>query len=316
MKHDDYKTTLEQTKLTIRDVVCSKSVPNRGSFSQQYDAQVAGIQLEEGKIGQYAGEFTSSSRFGVYSFGPFIAGRIISTAIWIKTTESSREMSLIHYGGVWGSISEKDIYMLTLDHGNPKLYLNKHKTLTPRVRINLADGIWHHVAIIMPQQSCRISELHLYIDGKLFETEVDGRDNRIFFLATGTVNLGGFGHSNKGFEARYPNIKPFVGLMDDFYLWERSLDAEEVYSTMVDMSPSLSFSPASKPSYIPSICEDDPSSKFVLKIKKNVKRVKIRRCRYLSKQLQRKIRKFCEMNDWYKDIGPAKFACPCTCSSL
>ena len=57
----------------VGDTNCTESI-NMGSFGEQYDAQVANIQLVPGrKANSVAGKFASNSRFGVFSMGPYFA---------------------------------------------------------------------------------------------------------------------------------------------------------------------------------------------------------------------------------------------------
>eukprot|EP00975_Prorocentrum_lima_P033470 7019621-Prorocentrum_lima.AAC.1 len=64
-----------------------------GSFSEQYDAQVANIELVPGRqANSLAGKFASNSRFGVFSVGPYTAGMAHSIALWMKTSEASKNM--------------------------------------------------------------------------------------------------------------------------------------------------------------------------------------------------------------------------------
>ncbi len=216
-------------QVTIRDKVCTDSMFNKGGFGAQHDAQLCGITLVNGrKNGGHAGYFGENSRFGMYGTGPFSGGEIVSFGLWIKTRQTSRRMVLFHYGDYWGKVVKrkdwKDHFMLTLDYGVPVVNTQTVIQLRPLdENINLADGSWHHIAISMPRKSCRVSELKMYVDGEYVEAKVVNEDRHIFCTTAGRANLGSFGYSTRGFEDAYPDVSPFVGIMDDFVMFARPL---------------------------------------------------------------------------------------------
>jgi len=235
MVHDQKDVSRIGESVTMADTVCRHSLPNQGTFGQQYDAQVANIELEEGNIGNKAGKFDETSRFGIYSTGPHSGGDIISYTIWIKTLEEDSEMIIIHYGSVFnhGKVYDKNIFTVTLNNGIPNLYTGVYSKLVPEEdSLNIADGKWHHIAVSMPKRSCLLSNVMLAVDGRALETYVSGYDDYIFFLSTGRISLGNLGYSTRQYEAFFPDMKPFIGLMDDFYMWGRTLERDELQLSM------------------------------------------------------------------------------------
>lgn len=60
----------------------------------------------------------------------------------------------------------------------------------------LADDQWHHVAISMPFNSSKYSEIDLYIDGVKKEfVQMKGTDRRLFFHTNGRLNIGSHGYA-------------------------------------------------------------------------------------------------------------------------
>lgn len=193
-----------------------------------YDAQVANIDLVSGRKGN-AGKFTVESRLAIYASGPHSGGNILSLGIWIKTSQQSSEMMLLHYGATYsGSKASKDILTLTLNQGVPNLYTSSKKRLVPIASIEkLNDGKWHHIAVSMPKKSCLLSEIIIYIDGKKISAATD-KDENIFFVTSGRMSIGGFGYSSSQYESMFPEIKPYVGLLDDFQVWSRKIEISDL----------------------------------------------------------------------------------------
>jgi len=201
-------------------------------YLEQYNAQVANIDLVQGRRGMSAGKFTSASRFAIYSGGPHGGGNMMSYNVWIKTVQDE-EMVLVHYGKVWGDVasplSTKDFHMLTLDKGNPTLYIGTNAKLVPLQPLELHDDAWHHLSVSMPERSCLLSEVTMYIDGKMVSvyTPQDAQDRHIFHFSGGKLSLGGFGYSSN-YEKAFPSVQPYTGLMDDFLLFGRPVSSKEL----------------------------------------------------------------------------------------
>lgn len=234
MIHDCSGEQLIGDRITMRGVECWQSLPNKGTFDQQYDAQVANLELGTGKVGQSAGVFNLTSRLGIYATGPHSGGETISYAVWIKTTEDDSESIIVHYGSVFkvAKKSVKNIFTLTLNNGNPNLYIKPDTKLETKNNLNLADGSWHHLGVMMPKKSCLLSEVKITVDGFAVDTEVAGKDENIFFLTSGRVSLGGFGYSTRQYDDFFPNMKGFIGMMDSFYMWGRVMEPDEMLVSM------------------------------------------------------------------------------------
>jgi len=225
------------TSVEVRDVNCTESLYNQGSFGAQYDAQVSNIELVPGRkgTGDTAGLFNEDSRMAIFGVGPYSGGEVISFSLWVNTDESNSEMILAHYGTRWGSSEnisiDKDHLTLTLDHGVLALYIQPTLKLeTTRFAGRLADGKWHHIAVSMPTKNCLLSEVEIFVDGEAVNmASLNGRDQRIFQQTAGNMGIGGFGYTVGAYDKAYANMKPFKGMIDDFSLWARSLVLEETF---------------------------------------------------------------------------------------
>jgi hypothetical protein len=218
----------------VRGVWCKHAMRNKGSLGQQYDAQVANLKLVPGRRGVNAAEFSEQSRFGIFARGPHGAGNIVSYNIWIKTAEKGSEMVLVHYGQTWGDLLKtkwnKDFHTLTLNNGNPTLYISPVSKLLPVQRLQLNDNKWHHISVSMSNKSCLLSEVLMYIDGETVETFVPKNDKHIFHTTSGSMSLAGFGYTSN-FHEIFPNMKPFIGLMDEFIVFAKPVSHQLSWMT-------------------------------------------------------------------------------------
>lgn len=216
-----------KSEVVIGGVTCDRSIPNRGAFGRNYDAQNGNIELAEGPRGK-AGVFNSKSRMAVYGAGPYSYGNVVSYALWMKTS-SEDDMVLINTGR--GTL-KRGLMNLNLRDAKPELLMGDDARLAAKSR-KLNDGKWHHIAMSMPTKDCKLSELQFYVDGRPVESEVVGKDNPINVSMVNKVSVGGGGHNNgtssygKVLQANF-GVKPFTGSLDEVSVWARALTAEEV----------------------------------------------------------------------------------------
>ena len=216
-----------KSKVEIGGVICDRSFPNRGAFGRNYDAQNGNIVLAEGPRGK-AGVFTPKSRMAVYGAGPHSYGNVVSYALWMKTS-SEDDMVLINTGR--GTLP-RGIMNLNLNDARPELLIAGDMRLIAKSE-KLNDGKWHHIAASMPRKDCKLSEVQFYVDGQPVESEVVGQDKRIVVSMVNKVSVGGGGHEvgrssyGKFMQAKF-GVKPFVGSIDEVFVWARALTATEV----------------------------------------------------------------------------------------
>jgi len=151
------------------------------------------VAIHEYGVSGSAGYFDGvSSKMGVYSLGPFVAGSTASYNVWCKT-RSDGEMVLVHYDRIWTSAkkAEMNMFSLTLDNGKPVLYASKTSRIKPMNTgmSPLNDGGWHQVAVSMPSKGCSLSEVKIFIGGKRINTSVDN-DEVLFLVGFGALSIG------------------------------------------------------------------------------------------------------------------------------
>lgn len=242
LQHDDHMETRVTQSIDIRGITSKESLPNLGSFDQPYDAQIANVRLvnEGTSRGGYHAEFNSDSRFGIFGNGPHTPGVGISFALWIKYDKYDKhdkhdkydkapeEAILVHYGHTFGVTdqSPKDIFTLTIKNGKFNVYTSPDSALQTKKSYDL-ENEWHHIAVSMPRAGCKLSKVVIYLDGKPVPTAEPRKDKNIFFISSGKVSIGGFGHSNENFEKIYPGLSAYTGSVDDFYMWARPIETDD-----------------------------------------------------------------------------------------
>jgi len=207
---------------------CTESIHNMGAFGEQYDAQVANIQLVPGRnANTFAGKFASNSRFGVFSIGPYTAGMAHSISLWMRTPEASKAMLLLYFGPAWSSTT-KDFLQLMLKNGEMHFQFSENDGKFELVEKKmLADNQWHHLAIVMPFKSCRYSQVQLYIDGILCKTQqMRGSDDYIFFHTAGRLSIGSYGYRESKNDDVSLNM--FEGEVDDVMVWSKPLQQKDI----------------------------------------------------------------------------------------
>lgn len=131
-------------------------------------------------------------------------------------------MIIVHYGQVWGDLLKdkrnKDFHTLTLDNGNPTLYISPDSKLIPVKSLQLNDNRWHHISVSMSKHSCLLSEVLIYVDGNKIEAFVPNHDKHIFHITSGSLSIAGFG-STSNFDQLFPHMKPFIGALDEFLMF-------------------------------------------------------------------------------------------------
>uniref|UniRef100_A0A7S3QJ37 Laminin G domain-containing protein n=1 Tax=Chaetoceros debilis TaxID=122233 RepID=A0A7S3QJ37_9STRA len=220
------KKVLAPDMIEINGEVAMDSVPNYGEFGQQYDAQIANVELSKGVMGN-AAMFSPDSRMSVYSMGPFSGGTAMSYSFWFKT-KGPGEMILFHYAPKW-ALNEggnKNVFSLTLNDGQPKLYASPTSVLTGQ-SWDLNDGRWHNIAVIMPRASCRLSEVKMYVDNEQVETESSNDNPNLYLSGSGYIGIGGYGYTEAIAFSISQGI-PFEGKIDELYVWGRTVLIAEV----------------------------------------------------------------------------------------
>lgn len=214
------------------------SLPNNGTFGQFYDAQIADVALVQGLYGNNAGLFNSQSVMATFAMGPLGGGQVVSVAMWIKTS-AKKEMILFHYDHKFNGNSRDNNFSMTLAYGQPKLYSSSTTVLQPALRRDLNDGEWHHIAVTMTSRSCLLSDVLMYIDGKLVSTRV-ADDDYLYVSTYGSLSIGGLGYSNTQ-QTEFPNWRSYEGVIDEIYVWDRNIEPRSDLATAMRKNYKVSY---------------------------------------------------------------------------
>jgi hypothetical protein len=150
--------------------------------------------------------------------------------MWIKTTATD-EMLLLHYDRPWkataSGLENKNMFSITLKDGLPRVYVSKAATLLSQHSEAVNDDGWHQIAVVMPHKSCKLSEVLLFIDGKKVSTRLTN-DTPLHFEYFGQLSIGGVGFARTDVSNLFPSWRPFVGYIDEVYLWQRRVYAKQL----------------------------------------------------------------------------------------
>jgi hypothetical protein len=132
---------------------------------------------------------------------------------WIKTTRPSTSYILN-----WGAATDEGAKWLIRLHDDGGLRVSINGG-TIRGVSNLADGDWHHIAVVLEDDgSPDVSEVELYADGRL-ETVRATTAHAVNTSADQTVKIGVDNNTGTVF---------FLGQIDDVRIYERALSGREI----------------------------------------------------------------------------------------
>ena len=137
-----------------------------------------------------------------------------TVAFWMKTTAGDVGdvyPTMISLGsGVGGG----DRFDIRLDGDALRLEVQGGGSTTTST--NLVDGVWHHVAVVVPSDGATVSSVLYYIDG-LYVANFDNGQN--VNTGTGPLRMG---------DSYHGLTRDFKGSLDDVRLYETALTAEEI----------------------------------------------------------------------------------------
>jgi len=156
--------------------------------------------------------FDGSAYLGVANTGDVQLGNAFTIGMWINTSQKGVKLVGKGRGDHNWQPAEKALYV---DQTNGQVTFTGRSCGTLRGTTNVADGRWHHVAVTFNAPG----DQEVYVDGvkdtatRTYAGNADNGD--VFRLGWAeTRDSGGY--------------LEYVGLMDDVYLYDRSLTAKEV----------------------------------------------------------------------------------------
>ncbi len=159
--------------------------------------------------------------------GPF------TMAMWIKTSQKGVKLVGKGYGDHLTRLAEKALYI------DPTGQVKFSARMLGAVHgaTNVADGRWHHVAVTYDGDLAAGSQ-EIYVDG------VNDTASRLYW---GGADVGdafrlGWAETRDG-----GSYQEYIGVMDDVYLYDRSLNAEEVadlsgaFASVLEAKPNINL---------------------------------------------------------------------------
>jgi len=142
------------------------------------------------------------------------ASDVRTVAFWMKATAGDHGdiySTMISMGAGIGAGQRFDIRL-----DGDKLRLEVQGGGTTTTTTNITDGTWHHVAVVVPVDGAKVSDVLYYVDGTYIGNFASGTA-----INTGTGPLR-MGDSYQG------ATRDFKGSLDDVRLYDKALTAEEI----------------------------------------------------------------------------------------
>lgn len=197
---------------------------NDGGFNFDYSLIGNSATQTKGIIGG-AVEVNSSTNLFLLPIGPMDYGYERTLSCWVKTMAKGRRL-ILNSGSYWGNGGQ--FFNLGINDGNLELAL-RPETVTTTQNLSINDGNWHHLAVVMPHDDAKIEDLKLFVDGleisdkKTSNPEVKVNTTQANWMAIATQT-----ETYKTDLKKTMNMQDYVGLLDDFCLWTRSLSEKEI----------------------------------------------------------------------------------------
>jgi len=197
---------------------------NDGGFNYDYSLIGSSAKQSKGVIGN-AVNISDSSNLFLLQMGPMDYGYQRTLACWIKTRAEGRRL-ILNSGSFWTQTGQ--FYNLSINDGNVELAL-RPEIVSATNHQNLNDGEWHHIAVVMPFDDAKIKDLKFYIDGKLVEDKHTTNPETI--VNTVQANWMAIATQTSSYKtdlAETMGMKNYVGLLDDFSIWTRALNDQDI----------------------------------------------------------------------------------------
>ena len=140
---------------------------------------------------------------------------------WINADEDlANAEKNIHSIASWGKAEAAKKWLFMLDSQTGQLAL---ATYAGRLigGPDLEDGIWHHVAIVLPEDTNNINQVKLFVDGAEIATNADSLNAQINSALTENLIIGAI-DTNPANNIQTP-VFPFKGMIDEFRLYNTEI---------------------------------------------------------------------------------------------
>ncbi|MHA2314518.1 MAG: LamG domain-containing protein [Candidatus Hermodarchaeia archaeon] len=158
-------------------------------------------------------QFADGSHVAVSGYEGILGTHARTSTAWINVTKTSA--SII----TWGPSGEGTKWVMRTHNGPATLRLECGRGNTYGTT-DLVDGEWHHVAAVLEDDGTPdVSEIKLYVDGKLDPIMEGGTPRQMNTSSGGEFRIG-YDLNNTG--------RTFDGMMDDVRIYDRALSADDI----------------------------------------------------------------------------------------
>jgi len=162
-------------------------------------------------------EFSGGNHVAVPGYDGILGTHARTSVAWVNVTKTSA--SIITWGPTGGGTK----WVMRTHNGPATIRLECGQGNTCGTT-DLADGEWHHVAAILEDDGTPdVSEVIFYVDGHLDPIAPGG--------LSGAMNTSSGGEFRIAYDLNNAN-RTYVGLIDDVYVYDRALNADEIRDLM------------------------------------------------------------------------------------
>ena len=217
---------VDQTGLTLHfgfdQTLPSGDFSNTGSIGN--DAFYAGVangtlHTEDGMFGS-ALQLDGTSAFLESGRGNITEGESRTVSAWVKSTTSATQ-TVISYGRDLLNSAINGRFNFELSNGRPRLNISAGKSCLADGAPQVADGAWHHVAVVLTDKhDNRCADILYYVDGAEFSAGTNNATARLDTLPISNfrIGVGVEGKSISNF---------FTGSIDDIAIWGSPLSSSK-----------------------------------------------------------------------------------------
>ena len=144
-----------------------------------------------------------------------------TVAAWVKPETSSAIQAIAS----WGKALTGEKFLIMVDSITGQLAL---ATYGGRLSggPDLKDGLWHHIAVVVPEDADNLNQVKMYVDGYEISTNADSIDSIIATAETENVLIGAFDYDAT--DGVQTPLYYFKGAIDDFRIYSSALGANDI----------------------------------------------------------------------------------------
>ncbi len=178
-------------------------------------------------------QFSGGNHVAVPGYEGILGTHARTSAAWINVTKTSA--SII----TWGPSGEGTKWVMRTHNDPASLRLECGRGNTYGTT-DLVDGEWHHVAVVLEDDgSPDVSELKLYVDGKLDPIMLGGTPRAMNTSSGGEFRIA-YDLNNTG--------RTYDGMIDDVRIYDRALSADEIQALIQNPGGTVTQALAPDPS--------------------------------------------------------------------